>query len=183
MPTLSSAAWMVHDVGLATAIGGTLFGKEALEPALDQVIEDEPIRDNVSDTAWRRFSWINLAGHVAMAATWFVGRTMLSGREVSGTSRKLTVAKDVLVIASLATGVASIVLGRVLGQRVRATESRRASAGGGERPAQVEGLRKAVGIIGTANLIANLGVGAVTTALSMEGNKSLPFTVVSRKLP
>src|SRR5579872_1884716 len=34
MSTLSTAAWAAHDVGLATAVGGTLYGRAALEPAL-----------------------------------------------------------------------------------------------------------------------------------------------------
>src|SRR4051812_42347776 len=37
MATLSSTGWIVHDVGLATSIGGAMFGKLALEPALDEV--------------------------------------------------------------------------------------------------------------------------------------------------
>src|SRR3954468_710757 len=102
MAKLSAAAWVLHDVGLATAIGGTLFGREALQPAIHE-IKDPIERGKVADAAWRRFSWMNLAGHVAFAATWFFGRSMLSGREVSKTSRNLTLAKDALVIASLAT--------------------------------------------------------------------------------
>ena len=37
MAKLSSAAWMVHDLGLATSLGGTLFGRVALQPALHQI--------------------------------------------------------------------------------------------------------------------------------------------------
>ena len=131
MAKLSSAAWIAHDVGLATALGGTLFGREALHPALREGIDDQLDRDRVADTAWRRFSWINLAAHGAMAATWFAGRTMLSGREVTRSARPLTVAKDALIVASLATGLASVVLGRILGKRVRnqVDEARAARAG------------------------------------------------------
>jgi hypothetical protein len=166
---------MAHNVGLATAIGGTMFGREALEPALGE-IGDRDQRDHVADTAWRRFSWLNLAGHAAVAATWFFGRSMLSGRSVSRTARRLSVAKDALVIASLATGIASVIVGRMLGTQT----------GNGahvEDDQRARKLRRAVSTLGMANLAANIGVTGVTTALSMEGSRSLPFSLVSRALP
>ena len=201
MTTLSSAAWMAHDVGLATTIGGTMFGREALQPALCK-ISDRREREQVSDIAWRRFSWINLAGHAAVAATWFFGRSLLSGRSVSPLGRRLTVAKDVLVVASLATGIGSIILGRVLGARLRGDQeseqgaaqqigpSRNNEHGGAQQAGasrdDEQGCRKlrtAVSALGIANLVANLGVAGVTTALSMEASRSLPFSVISRRLP
>jgi hypothetical protein len=189
MAKLSSAAWIAHDVGLATAIGGTMFGREALQPALRE-IPDRRERDQVANVAWRRFSWINLAGHAAVAATWFFGRSLLSGRSVSRTARRLTLAKDVLVIASLATGIASIVLGRVLGARVNPECRGELDAGTSDMGASseqneqsTEKLRGAVSALGMANLAANLGIAGVTTALAMEAGRSLPFSVISRRLP
>jgi hypothetical protein len=176
MAKLSSAAWIAHDVGLATALGGTLFGREALHPALREGIDDQLDRDRVADSAWRRFSWINLAAHGAMAATWFAGRSMLSGREVSRKARPLTVAKDALITASLATGLASVVLGRILGRRVRNQVTL-------EQRERVETLRRAVGATGLVNLAANIGILGITTALSMQAAKSQKFGLISRLLP
>lgn len=179
MAKLSSAAWMVHDLGLATAIGGTLFGQQALHPALNERVEDEQARMLVADAAWRKFSWLNLVAHGAFAATWFIGRSMLTGREVSRTSRTLTQVKDVLVVASLVTGVTSVVLGRILGKKARAqgrVMDPRARQG-------IATLRRTVGILGLINLGMTASVAAVTTALSMEASKSLPFSYVSRRLP
>lgn len=170
-----------------------MFGREALQPALRE-IPDRRERDQVADTAWRRFSWINLAGHAAVAATWFFGRSLLSGRSVSRTARRLTLAKDVLVIASLATGIASIVLGRALGARVNPRRCGELDVGTADVSAlpeqdeqqaaqRIEKLRGAVNVLGMANLAANLGVAGVTTALAMEASRSLPFSVLSRRLP
>jgi uncharacterized membrane protein len=192
MSYLSSAAWIAHDLGLATTIGGTLFGQGALHPALNERLGDDQERKMVADAAWRNFTWMNLAAHTVFAATWFAGRTMLSGREVSRTSRTLTKVKDGLVIASLATGVATAIVGRVLGKKVRDREAARqdsgfrggVSVGAGEpSDAGIERLRKVVGALGKINLLATAGIGAVTTALSMEAGKSLPFSFVSRTLP
>jgi hypothetical protein len=173
MTALSTAAWAVHDVGLATAIGGTLYGRAALEPALHD-IENPDERDRVSTSAWQRFSWLNLAAHGAFAATWFAGRSMLSGREVSGLARSLTKVKDGLVVASLVTGVGSIVLGRILGKRIQRGEGPEREREEGQ-PAR-EGkrsvaLERAVGSLGIANLVANVAILGITTVLAMEGNR------------
>lgn len=177
MTALSSAGWIVHDVGLATSIGGSMFGKFALEPALDEV--GNPIeRDHASEDAWRRFSWLNLASHAAFAIPWLIGRSMLSGREVSGRARALTRVKDVLVGASLITGVASIVLGRVLGAKARRNEGPEASA-----DQRARGLERAVSIAGLGNLLSTAGIAIVTTLLAMEGNKSLRFSATTKCLP
>lgn len=188
MAKLSSVAWMAHDLGLAASLGGTLFGRVALQPALYKIALPEE-RDLVSASAWRRFSWINLLGHAAFASTWLVGRTMLSGREVSGHARSLVRAKDALVIASLVTGVASIAVGRMLARR--GVEGRGAQAvTAGERfghndrtIARTRALKRGVGLLGMLNMIAMAGVGAVTTLLAMEGNKSARFAPFSRRLP
>lgn len=166
-----------------------MFGREALQPALRE-IPDRRERDQVADTAWRRFSWINLAGHAAVAATWFFGRSLLSGRSVSRTARRLTLAKDVLVVASLATGIASIVLGRVLGARVNPERCGELDVGISDVSAlteqdeqRTERLRGAVSALGMANLATNIGIAGVTTALAMEASRSLPFSILSRRLP
>ena len=182
MTYLTSAAWIAHDLGLATTIGGTLFGQGALYPALNERLDDDQERKLVADAAWRKFSWMNLAAHGVFAATWFVGRGMLSGREVSRTSRTLTKIKDGLVVASLATGIASIVVGRILGKKVR-DRDQSVSVRGGDEDASIDRLRKVVSTLGKLNLIATAGIGAVTTGLSMEASKSLPFSIVSRRLP
>lgn len=199
MTTLSSAGWVIHDVGLATAIGGSMFGKLALQPAIDEVADAQE-RDQVSDVAWRRFSFLNLASHLAFAVPWFVGRTMLSGSEVTPRARALVRAKDVLVGASLASGIASIVLGRVLGRRVKRGEGpdrvreAREMAQQGLRERAMErprtrikkgggALDRAVGLLGFVNLLATTGVMATTALLSMEASRSVRFAAETRRLP
>ena len=186
MPMLSSTAWILHDLGLATSIGGTIFGRTALEPALREVTAAQE-RDRASDVAWRRFSWVNLAAHGAMAVSWMVGRSMLTGEEVSRTARGLVRTKDALVAASVASGVASVVLGRALGRRASrglGPERARETDGSADREARrTRALERAVGALGIVNLAANTGVAAVTTVLAMEGSQSLRFTGQSRRLP
>jgi hypothetical protein len=183
--TLSTAAWAAHDVGLATAIGGTLFGQLALEPALDEVSSPEE-RDRLSTDAWRRFSWVNLIAHGVVAGSWFIGRGMLNGREVTGTARTLTKVKDGLVIASLVTGVACNIFGRLLGRKTdegMGPEEMRDRAGGEQAGKRTVALERVVGALGTMNLVSNVAVLGVTSALAMEASKSARFPLWSKRLP
>ena len=183
MTALSTAAWTAHEIGLATAVGGNMFGRAALQPALRE-IEDPEDRDRVSAEAWRRFSWLNLAAHGVLAATWFAGRTMLSGREVSGTARTLTRIKDGLVVASLATGIASHVVGSAVGDRVRDESKGEGVISEANRTWRKDGAeRRAVRTLGLMNLLANVAILGITTVLAMEGNRSTLFSARSRFLP
>jgi hypothetical protein len=163
-------------VGLATNIGGSLFGYLALEPGLKQVADDDD-RDRASEKAWSRFSWLKLAGHAAFAIPWFIGRGMLTGKEVTGRARSLTLAKDILVGASLISGVTSFVIGRMLSKKVKQGE------GPEQEVPESRGLEKAVSLVGAINTFSTIGVLGVTAALAMEGSKSPQFAVKSRRLP
>lgn len=183
MGTLSTAAWAAHDVSLATAAGGVLFGRAALHPALGEITSPAE-RDRVSASAWSRFAWLNLAAHGVMAASWIAGRTMLSGREVTGRARNLTLLKDGLVAASLLTGIGSNVVGFMVGKQ---TEKHRGPAevksGAVPEDKKTLALSKATAVLGTANLIANAALVGVTSLLAMEGSKSTRFSLFSRLLP
>lgn len=178
MSKLSTSSWILHNLGLATSIGGNLFGQGAFQPALQSDVTDEKQRAQISDDAWSRYSWWNLAAHGVVAATWLAGRTMLSGREVSGTARTLTRVKDVLVVASLATGISSVIIGKLLGAKAKRQREQNVASD----PA-VDGLRTAVKAVGAANIIANAAMGAVTTTLAMESAKSPTFSAIARLLP
>ena len=73
MRTLSTAAWVAHNLGLAACFGGLLFGKAALNPNL-RAIESEADRGKILNTAWNRYNAINVASFATAAITWFPGR-------------------------------------------------------------------------------------------------------------
>jgi hypothetical protein len=179
---------MAHDLGLAASIGGGLFGKTALDPALKE-IEDPAQRDRVNRTAWRRYGWISLAAHVATAAPWFAGRAMLSGREVSPTARRLTRTKDVLMAVSLATCAVNAILGGRMAKRAETEpgpEEARAQRSNGAADGEAReklALDRAIDVSSMINLAANIGVVGVTAALAMEGSESVRFALRSRRLP
>ncbi|HVV88242.1 MAG TPA: hypothetical protein VHE35_34610 [Kofleriaceae bacterium] len=177
---------MAHDLGLAAAVGGSLFGKAAFDPAVKQ-LRNAKWREKVDDDAWRRYGPINVAAHAAIAVPWLIGRLMLSGREVSGTARSLTRAKDILVGVSFVTAAACAVLGRILSNRRdrdrRPDETGEAAAMPDHQAHERGLLDRAIDVAGVVNLAANIGVVGVTSALAMEGSESGTFAVASRFLP
>jgi hypothetical protein len=169
MTAFSTAARTAHGIGLATAVAGTLFGRAALRPAL-QENEDPENRDRISSEAWRRYSWLNLAAHGVFAASWFASRSM-SGRRLSGSTRTLTRIKDGLVITSLATGIGRVALRRMdrncgpegNGENV-ISEANRANR-------RHKALQRAASTVGVANLLANIAIVGITTVLALEGRR------------
>lgn len=186
MAKFSSAAWLAHDLGLAASLGGTLFGRVALQPSLHQIARSEE-RDLVSAAAWSRFSWINVASHLAFAVPWLVGRTMLTGKTVSRRARTLVQIKDALVIASVVTGVSSVALGRWLAKRNlegKGPQAVREHIGISDREiGKTRAIQRTVGALGVVNMALVAGVGATTTLLAVEGNKSAHWSPLSRMLP
>ena len=73
MRTLSTAAWVAHNLGLGACFGGLLFGKAALNPSLS-AIQSEAERGKILNTTWNRYNAINVASFATAAITWFPGR-------------------------------------------------------------------------------------------------------------
>lgn len=184
MATLSTTAWVLHELGLAAGFGGNLFGQLALNPAVAE-IQSKRERGKVTHVAWDRYKVINGASLALMAGTWFAGRTFLTGREFGRASRPLTVTKDVLVGGALVTGIGALVLGRMLDKEVAASN---APIHAGSRPMaetrqRVARLQKLTNGAGRLGILMNAAVLAVTTVLAMKSSRSERWSSVSRLLP
>lgn len=169
MATLSTTAWVLHELGLAAGFGGNLFGQIALNPAVAQ-IQSKRERGKVTHVAWDRYKVINGASLALMAGTWFAGRVFLTGREVGRTSRALTITKDVLVGGALAAGIGSMVLGRMLDKEVATSNEplQTGSRPAAETKARVARLQRLTNDAGRINILMNAAVLAVTTVLAMK---------------
>jgi hypothetical protein len=180
MTPLSTTAWVLHDLGLATSVGSTVFGKYALDPAVKE-IGDRRERGRVLGRAWGRQKIFNSVSLGTMALTWFVGRMLRSGREVSSVARGLTIAKDVMVVAAVASGAATAVLGTLLDREIQRTGA--PSEPGPNPPPRVARLQRAVSILSDINLAIGIGLIATTAILAMESGKSARWSFFSRRLP
>ncbi len=183
MATLSTTAWVLHELGLAAGFGGNLFGQIALNPAVAE-IQSKRERGKVTHVAWDRYKTVNGASLALMAGTWLVGRTMLSGREVGRTSRALTVTKDVLVGGALVGGIGAMVFGRMLDREMKASNEplQSRSKPAAETKQRVADLQKVTNGFGRLNVVMNAAVLAVTTVLAMKAGKSSRWTLLSKAL-
>jgi hypothetical protein len=184
MATLTTASWIAHDIGIAVGVGGSLFGRIALEPSVRQ-ISDRGERGKVVNDAWRRFGVVQLSALGVAAASWFAGRLGLGGKGVSRAATPLVIAKDVLLGVTLASAVgAAITGGRLAAQRDEgAVPMNREGEAAADAPPAARRLSRITDGFGLANLVAGIGVIAVTTALAMQAGKSPRWSVVSRLLP
>ena len=184
MRTLSTAAWVIHNLGLAVCFGGSVFGKIALNSNL-AVIGSEADRGKVLNTVWNRFNAISAGSFVASAATWFPGRLGLSGGEIDEQTRNLVLAKDLLFAAGTLSGIVSVLQGRALtGQAPEgAVPIASGTTPSADTPEKAASLLRSVNQLGNANLAITGAILGITTVLSMKATKSVRFSAVSRFLP
>ena len=185
IPAASTTAWALHDLGLATSLGGNLYGRMAMHPAV-RTVSDPYERGELVHDAWRRFNRVNLLSHVVFASTWLVGRRMLSGRSIDRRTRILVGIKDALIATSLISGITSIIAGERgirdprTGQPAPIDESGNVDARESRRAKVAERITKGAGIF---NLLTLAGIIGITATLAMKAGTSARWSLVSRRLP
>jgi hypothetical protein len=92
-----------QDLALAALIGGNLFGRVAMHPALTD-ISDKSERGKVLTRAWRRYGAVNSLALGTLVAGWLPARRNdADARRCSPAERRLVLAKDVAMGAVLVT--------------------------------------------------------------------------------
>jgi hypothetical protein len=182
--TLTTAAWVAHNLGLGACFGGLLFGKAALNPSLS-AIQSEAERGKLLNTTWNRYNAINVASFAIAAATWFPGRLGLSGKEIDQQTRNLVLAKDILFGVGALTGLASVIQGRALtGQAPDgAVPIESGTTPASETPQKAASLLRSVNQLGNLNILVTGAILGITTVLSMKATASARFSAVSRLFP
>jgi hypothetical protein len=183
MATLSTTAWVLHDLGLAAGFGGNLFGQLALDPAV-KTLESKQERGKVTHAAWDRYKVVNGVALAAMAGSWLLGRTVLSGREVGRHARIATIVKDVFVGGAVVAGIGAILAGSLLDRASRGVPA--IETGGRpalETPPRIARLERIVDVFGSAKLLFDAGIVATTAILAMKSGRSARWSLLSRLLP
>ena len=94
-----------QDLGLAAILGGNLFARVGMHPALRE-ITDSRERGKVVNAAWRRYGTINSLALVALIGGWAADRLgSPHARRISERERALVAARDAAVGAVAVTGV------------------------------------------------------------------------------
>ena len=183
-PALSTTGLVLHELGLATGFGGSLFGKFALNPAVKAISSKEE-RGQVTNLAWNGFNIVNAVAVGTSAVTWFIGRSRLSGREIDNTTRMLTLVKDILIGSTLALGAANIFAGGMLAKQAPdgAVPSETGLTPAENTPPKAVKVMKFLDIAGLVNIACMAGVIGVTAFLNMKAGSSSKWSALTRFLP
>jgi hypothetical protein len=173
--TVAEAARAAHDWGLASWLGGSMFGKFALNPSVAQ-ISDHRERGKVVNAAWNGYNAINAVSLGAVATGWFASRlTETRPKRLSGRERDLAKAKDGLTIAALVTGVASAIEGARLAkvEPEGAVPVEMGTKPAAETPKAAARIQYALNGLGIANIASGVGL-VIVNAMLAQVNYSRP---------
>jgi hypothetical protein len=174
---LAEAARAAHDWGLASWLGGTMFGTFALNPSVAR-IQDHRERGKVVNAAWNGYNPINAASLGAVGLGWLGARlTEAHPRRLSDRERNLAKAKDGLTLAALATGIASAVEGRRLAslEPEGAVPIERGTVPAEDTPSRAARIQCALGALGVANIAAGVGLVVVNALLAQVDHSRPPL--------
>jgi hypothetical protein len=174
--SLSQAGRAAHDLGLAGLLGGTLFGRVALHPAV-AAISDPRERGEVVNAAWRRYGVVNALSLAAVVTGWAGARAAeAADGNLTPAERRLARTKDGLVGALVAFGVASAVEGVRFGRSAPggAVPLADGSHAAPDASASSTTLKRRLNVLGALTIATEVGLVAVNAALAQEGFRRPP---------
>lgn len=164
----TAALHLGQDLSVAALVGGQLFGRLAMGPALRR-IADKRERGKVLNASWRRYGTVNSAALIALVGTWIpIRQTELERRFVSRGDRSLILLKDVTVAAVAITGLISAAGGVAFASEEPegAVPLESGSEPAPETSGRAAKLKRAINSMGAVNLASELGLVAVNVALN-----------------
>lgn len=185
MSKLTTAAWAAHNLGLAATLGGLLFGKLSFNPQLEE-LQSQSERGKLLNKVWNKYNIVNAVSLGTAAITWFIGRAGISGDSLDDGGRNLVLTKDVLFVAAILSGLASIISGNRLSQTATdgAVPIQSGTEPSTETPEEAAKLLRTVNVLGNVNIVLVGAISLVTTILSMKAIESTRWSEgVSRFLP
>ena len=181
--TASSAGRTAHDLALAALIGGNLFGRMAMHPALSDV-SDKRQRGKVLNRAWRRYGTVNSVALGTLVAGWLPARlNEAHPRWLSDRERRLALAKDISMGAVVVTGLASGASGVFFSQQAPegAVPMETGTEPAAEAPERAASLKRVVNALSALNLVAEIALLAANASLSQASFRRPPVRRVLRR--
>ncbi len=174
--TLANTVRAAHDWGLASWLGGSMFGKFAMNPALAG-ISDKSERGKVLNAAWNGYNAINAVSLGAVTIGWIGARfTEAKPGNLSGNEQSLALAKDVLVMGAVGTGVANGMQGARLAKQAPegAVPIERGNVPAPETPPEAAKLQRSINLLGTLNIAFGVGIVVVNAILAQQNHSRPP---------
>ena len=167
----------VRELGMACLLGGQLFGRLALHPAVT-AISDQRERGAVVNAAWKRYGAINGLGLAAVTAGWVGGRLgEVRDRNLGRRERRLARIEDGLVVAVSAVGAVAAVEGvrfsrQAPGGAVPLLDGDHAAP---DATAQQARTKRRLNVLGAVAIGAEVALVAVNAALAQAGFRRPPL--------
>ncbi len=158
--SLQNVGQVVHDVGLASWLGGSLFGKFALNPAV-QAIPDRRARGRVANAAWNGYNIVNSVGLGSAAVIHLAARgTELAGPRQTSTEKTLTRVQDGLMIGAVVTGVLNGIQGYRLKRQAPdgAVPIETGTKPAPETPPAAASIQRSLGVLGNVNIVTGIAL-------------------------
>jgi hypothetical protein len=180
---LSSAGRTAHDVALAALLGGNLFGRVAMHPALAD-ISNETERGRVLTRAWRRYGTVNSVALATLVAGWLPARlNETAPRWLSARERRLALAKDLAMGSVVLSGLASAASGVSFSQQaprgaVPMTSGHDTAPAASASATRLKRLVKAMGAV---NIVAEIALAAANASLAQTNFRRPPLRRLLRR--
>jgi hypothetical protein len=174
--TASSFVRATHDIALGALLGANLFGRIAMNPALED-ISDKSERGRVLNRAWRRYGTVNSLALVALVSAWLPARLAEAARgRVNPRARRLVTAEDVAMGAVVVTGLASAAGGVGFASQAPAgaVPLKSGHDPAPETPRRAARLKRAVNLLGALNLTSVLALAGIDASLAQTNLRRRP---------
>ena len=174
---LSQVGRAAHDLGLAGLLGGQLYGRYALHPAVEEV-SDSRERGRVVNRAWQRYGTVQSLSLLAVVSGWAGARgAEARPKRLSRPERRLALAKDVLIGTSALTGMATAVAGMRFartapGGAVPLTDGDHVAPEGDDRQRRA---KRRVNALSTVAIASEAALIAVNAALGQQNFRRPPL--------
>jgi uncharacterized membrane protein len=179
--TLQNTTRALHDVGLASWLGGSMFGKFALNPAVAGV-SDKSERGKVANLAWNGYNVINSLGLGTAAAGYLAARqTELSGKRLTDLERNLYRVQDGLMATAVVTGIANGIQGARLAKQGPdgAVPIETGTKPAPETPPAAARIQRSLGVLGNVNILTGIALVALN---GMQSRAALSRPPIRRAL-
>jgi len=175
---VSQAGRAAQELGLAGMLGGNLYGRLALHPAVAR-ISDPGERGEVVNAAWRRYGAINALSLAAVTAGWAGARAEEArgpGR-LTARERALARAKDGLVGTVFVTGLVTAIEGIRFSRQAPggAVPLADGSTPLPSTPPQAARMKRTLNVLGAVAIAAEAALVAVDAALAQENFRRSPL--------
>lgn len=173
--TLANSARAAHDLGLASFLGGSMYGKFAMNPSV-RVIESKTDRGKVTNTAWNGYNLINAISLAAVALGWGAARlTEARPDRLTPRERTLAKAKDGFVLSTAISGIASGIQGARLAKQAPdgAVPVKSGVTPAEETPKKAATIQRTLGTLGNLSIASGAGL-VIANAMLAQTSHSRP---------